>query len=169
MNLLTLKTNNWSLTYADGVRTNVGSFYQEPTVVDIKELTSHFLSNEIEYLPEVDYCWQAGDYLITLTETRGYPTVTITAYIKVNKVWLASCINNANFLYDIWFSFWKSEILATCWYTYQSIEIGSCDWDLTDTPITPAKLAKALYEYPDWIKELDKDRKAEEWEEVNDN
>ena len=143
------------------------------TTVDISELNSNFIevidAKDNIYIPEVDYCWQAGNYLVTLTESRGHPTVTILAYIKVNGVWLANCINNANFLYDTWFSFWKSEILATCWYTYQSVEIGSCDWNLTDTPITVANLAKALYEYPDWVKGLDEDRKAGEWEEVNDS
>ena len=166
MNLLTLKTNKWSLNYADGQLTHYGSFHQPPTIVNIKELSSHFLSSEVEYLPKIDYCWQAGDYLITLIKERRPLTVTIKAYIKVNEVWLANCINNANFLYDTWFSFWRSEVLATCWYDHQQIRIGSCDWDLIDTPITVAKLAKALYEYPDWVKELDEDRKAGEWEEV---
>ena len=91
-------------------------------------------------------------------------TVTVKAFIKVNNVWRSSNLNNANFLGDTWDSFWTSKILAACWITAQCLHNGSCDWDLTDTPITVDKLFKALYEYTDWVVELDRDRQAGEWE-----
>jgi len=117
--------------------------------------------------PKLEYCWQVDRYLINLLEENN--TVTIKAFTKVEDVWLSSNINNANFLADIWDSLWSSKILAACWYAQQSLENGSCYWDLTDTTITVNKLFKELYEYTDWVVKLNKDRQSGEWKIIHDN
>jgi hypothetical protein len=110
-------------------------------------------------------CWQVGDYLVTLLEDNN--TVTIKAFIKVENDWRVSNLNNAGFLEQVWSSVWINVRLGDYWHRIQDEENGSCDWNLIDTPITVNKLFKTLYEYTDWVVELDKDRQAGEWEVVN--
>ena len=142
------------------------SMYFGYPIVDITEIADLFVKwkEKGSYSDTYKFrnCWQVGDYLIILSNENT--TVTVKAFIKVNNVWRSSNLNNANFLGDTWDSFWTSKILAACWVTTQGLHNGSCDWDLTDTPITVDKLFKALYEYPDWVVELDRDRQAGEWE-----
>lgn len=132
----------------------------------IKQINVSDINNQFITSNKPKYCWLVDRYLITLVENNN--TVTIKAFTKINKDWLTSNLNNANFLYDMWDSFWKSKILATCWLTHQNLESGSCDWDLTDTPITIDTLFKALYEFTNWGTELDKDREASEWEKIHE-
>ena len=134
--------------------------------IDINTIEEQFLTifNKEEKVSaaKVNYCWLVDRYLITLVEDT--PTVTIKVFTEQEDRWLSSNVNNANFLADTWDSLWTSKILAACWITAQCLHNGSCDWDLTDTPITVDKLFKALYEYTDWVVELDRDRQAGEWE-----
>lgn len=115
---------------------------------------------------KIKYAWLVDSYLITLLEENN--TVTIKAFYKDKDRWLASNLNNAGFLEQVWSSMWTNVRLGEYWHRIQDEEEGSCDWDLTDTPITLSKLSKALHEFTDWVKELNKDREAGEWEEVND-
>lgn len=165
---LLLKFNKWRLTYVEGKLETVGSSNIPPTIIETPEIQDWFFENNIDYLPRVDYCWQVGNYLVTLLDDLDKDTVvTIKAFYRSEKGWLSSNLNNANFLKDIWLSFWTQEWLGEHWYEVMEESYGSCDWDLTDTPITLSKLSKALHEFTDWAKELDKDREAGEWEVIN--
>jgi hypothetical protein len=134
------------------------------TTVDVNEISSEFVCIVDELsTPKFRYCWQAGDYLITLHSEEN--TVTVKVYYKDENGWRSSEVNNANFLYDIWMLFWQVEALAECWHELQ--RGMPSDWELTDTPITVEKLAKELYNYSDWVKELTKDRQSREWDLTN--
>lgn len=133
--------------------------------LNIIEATKWFFTNN-----KVEYCWQVGNYLITLLKDNldKDTVVTIKAFYKSDKNWLSSNLNNTNFLKDIWLSFWTQEWLGEYWYSVMEESHGSCDWDLTDTPITVDTLFKALYEFTNWGTELDKDREASEWEKIHE-
>lgn len=157
---LWLKFDKGSISYEEGLP-YVGSSNIPPTIIKAPELREWFFGNT-DYLLRVNYCWLVDRYLITLVEDNN--TVTIKVFTKDGDNWVSSNVNNANFLGDLWDSMWTNQKLAYYWHKIQSEEEGSCDWDLTDTPITVDKLFKALYEYTDWVVELDKDREAGEWE-----
>lgn len=146
------------------------SMYFGYPIVDITEIADLFVKwkEKGSYSDTYKFrnCWQVGYYLVTLLEENN--TVTIKVFTKVKDKWLSSNVNKVNFLANTWDSFWTNKILATCWVTTQGLHNGSCNWDLTDTPITLSKLSKALYEFTDWVVELDRDRKAGEWEVVSD-
>ena len=145
------------------------SMYYGYPIVDVTDIANLFVKwkEKGSYSDTYKFrnCWQVGNYLITLLEERN--TVTIKAFTKVEDKWLASNVNNAGFLEQVWLSLWTNVRLGDYWHRIQEEEDGSCDWDLTDTPITLTKLCKALHEYTDWVVELDKDRQAGEWEIVN--